>query len=150
MPTLDLSFGDVGSLPPDGNYRLVVNDAIYKANRAGDGYIIEMDCWILDAPDEKWDGFKPWPKPNASLKTSARWKLQEALEAITQREWKEDNLQLEVDDDMKVPELIGKTFIGVCMQGEFANRSVLKVDTFLRDDGTTKIGETVNTAESGI
>lgn len=151
MPTLDLDFGDVNKVPPEGVWRVLIKEGIYKQNKAKDGFIIEFDAELMDMPDPDFDGFKVFPKPNASLKPAARWKLQEVLSAITQEDWSDDGMQLEVnEDDNTVPVVEGKTVLAVIVHETYNKRVNAKIETWIADDGEVTIGETVNLGETVV
>lgn len=146
MPKIDLGdFSKIGELPPEGYYRFQIQkQPVMKQNSKKDGQIIEIDCLLIDSPDPDFENFsrRIWP----SLKVSARWKLKEQLEAFTQREWNEDNVELEVDDDNILidPDLEGATFIGLCVHGtDNNNKPSFEIKTYLPDDGTVEIGPVV-------
>lgn len=146
MPTLDLDFGDVGKIVPEGVWRVLIKEGTYKANKAKDGFIIEFDAEVMDMPEEyaSLEGTKVFPKPNVSLKASARWKLQEVLGAVTQSDWTEDGMQLEVnEDDNTVPIVAGKTVLATFVHEEYNKRVNSKMDTWIPDDGTIEPGEGV-------
>jgi len=149
MPTLDLDFGDVGKMPPEGVWRILIKSAILKQNKAKDGQIIDFEAEFMDMPDPSYEGFKIFPNPNASLKPTARWKLQEVLGAITQEDWSDDNMKLEVNgpDDAEpyhIPLLEGKTSLIVFVHDTYNNKPSMKVDTWIPDNGEVTIGETVS------
>jgi len=149
MPTLDLNFGDVGKMPPEGVWRMIVKEAIVHNNKANDGQIIEFDAEFMDMPDDTFEGSKVFPKPNASLKPTARWKLQEVLSAITQSDWSDDGMQLEVEETEKdgyyrVPSLEDKTVLVIVKHGTYNNKPTYGVDTWIPDDGQINVGESVS------
>lgn len=145
MPVLDLDFGGVNAIPPEGVWRIHINKATYKSNKAKDGYIIDFDAEWRDLED--WDGKKVFPNPNASLKPAARWKLQEILSAITQEDWEDDGMQLEVeeqeDGSLTVPMLHDKTALVIVTHDTYNNRPTISLGTWIRDDGATPIGTTI-------
>lgn len=148
MPTLDLDFGDIGKVPPEGCWRLHINEATYKSNKAKDGFIIELDATFIDMPDDTFEDFKVFPKPTASLKPTARWKLQQILSAITQEDWTADGMHLEVDEDNKVPALANKTVLAICVHDEYNGQTNCKPGTWIPDNGEVTIGAVVSTPGS--
>ena len=144
MPTLDLNFGDVGKVPDEGVWRILINKVIYKPNKAKDGFILDVEAVFKDMDDPAFEDFKLFPRPTISLKTSARWKLQEFLNAVTQEDWSDDGMQLEVDEDTnEVHSLAGKTVLAICVHEEYNKQVNCKPDTWLADDGTTPIGKAI-------
>lgn len=143
MPTVDLDFGSVGQIPPEGVWRTLCNTATYKKNKAGDGYILDLDVSLIDMPEEhsNFEGFKPFPRPVASFKSSALWKLQEILEAFTGEEWTDDDMKLEIDEDNTVPILAGQTAMVVYIHDSYNGRATFKANTFMADDGSVTPGE---------
>jgi hypothetical protein len=153
MAKLDLDFGGINAIPPEGCWRYIINDARVKLNKAKDGHYIELDVMMLDAPDEKFEGHKPFPKPIVSLKDTARFKLQELLQAVTGDTWEEDGMSLEIndtEDPPTVPILIGKTFLGISVHEPYQNRINFKVDSYLPDDNSVQIGAAVSAPSVGI
>jgi hypothetical protein len=155
MPTVDLDFGSVDDRP-EGWYRLTCAKPVYKKNKAGDGFIINLEMKFTDMPDE-WSSFenqKLYDQP--SLAISARWKLKEVLEAFTNHPWDEDNMKIEWECEQEceaetydecphtkiVPDLVDTTAVGLIYAGEYKGRINCKVKQYLPDDGTVEIGST--------
>lgn len=140
MPTLDLGdFSKVGVLAPKGHYRLqVTKNPKHELNQAKDGKSFILKSIIIDSPDEAFENFPvtSW----LSTKVSARWKLKEALEALTQTEWNEENTQLELDEDdiLVEPALEDVRFIALI--GKSKDGKFNTIETFFPDDGTVEIG----------
>lgn len=143
MPEIDLDFGGVGALPEEGVYRITIDKpAIYKQNKTKDGYIINLQMSLTDMPDEAFEGMKVFDNP--SLKLSARWKLQEVLEAFTQEEWKDDGLKITVNEDNEVEDLpVGTTALGLVYHDDYNGRLQAKVRNYFPDNGTVEIGPSV-------
>jgi Protein of unknown function (DUF669) len=117
---LDLDFGGVGGgfePLPDGNYTLKVADCPVKENKAKDGRMIVFE---FDVMDDDFVGRKLWL--NTSLKPAARWKLQEVLEAITQQEWREDGMELELT------ELLGEIVTAEVFTEEYDGKPVNRIN----------------------
>ena len=124
---IDLDFGDVGGFEPmpDGNYLLRVADAPVKENKAKDGSMIVLELDVVEP--EEYVGRKVWL--NVSLKPQARWKLQEVLEAITQKEWRDDNMTLDPID------LLGELVMGEVFSEEYNGRINNKVNRLMAYEG---------------
>lgn len=123
---LNLNFGDVKGFEPvpGGMYVLKVADCPVRENKAKDG---EMIVFEFDFVDEDYAGRKVWL--NASLKQAAAWKLQEILEAITQKEWKENDMNLDLED------LIGELVMGEIFIDEYNGRLNNKVNRLYPYEG---------------
>lgn len=106
MP-LDLSFSKAGEgFKPfdEGIYTFRVISAEVKPNKAKTGNIIEFIFKVDDEGNEFHNRqLRDWP----SLSPEALWRLRDILEAITQKPWRDDDMQLEVKD------LFGLTFKGL-------------------------------------
>src|SRR5688500_4371180 len=119
MPTVDLNFGMVGAIPDEGIYRAECKKAVYKLNKTGDGHIINMQMTLIDMEDDRFENFAVFDNP--SLKVTARWRLKEMLEAFTGEPWTEDNMEIEVDDDNRVPLLEESTCLVLVEHNEYNN-----------------------------
>jgi hypothetical protein len=162
MPEIDLDFGGV-NVRPSGWFRLTVNKAIYKSNKANDGMLINLQMQLTDMPSgtipdtdvdyEQFEGMmvQDWP----SLKPTTRWKLAKVLSAITQKDWVEDGMKLEYkceeDCDQfsetgkcphtkRVPLLEERTVVGLVEAGEFEGTPQMKVQRYVEDDGNVEFG----------
>jgi hypothetical protein len=152
MPSVDLNFGDVGKIPEEGTYRYLIDKAIFQQNKSKDGFVVNLQMDLIDSPDEKFEGHKVFDNP--SFKLSARWKLQEVLQAVTQQEWQEDemNIEWECEEDCDaetfeecphkkhVPLLEGKTVLGISYHYDYNQRLTLKIKNYLPDNGMVEIG----------
>lgn len=125
---LNLSFGDVQGFEPipGGMYTLKIADCPVRENKAKDG---EMIVFEFDVQDEEYEGRKVWL--NVSLKPQARWKLQEVLEAITQKEWREDDMDLDLED------LLGELVTGEIFIDEYNGRLNNKVNRLYPYEGNS-------------
>lgn len=159
---IDLDFGGV-NVRPSGWFRLTVDKAIYKSNNAGDGMIINLQMSLTDMPSgcvpdtdieyEQFEGMmvQDWP----SMKPTARWRLAKTLSAITGTEWAEDGMKLNIECEEKcdqfeetgkcshtkrVPELEGRTVIGLVQAGEFEGTPQMKVQRYVEDNGSVEFG----------
>lgn len=144
MPEIDLGdFSKIGALPPEGYYRFQIpKNAEIKPNKAGDGSNITFVTLLVDAPTGAED-FENFSIPHwLSLKIAARWKLKEALEAITQHEWSEEDTKLVVDDDdvtLIEPAFEEVTVIGLVKHGtDNNNKPQAQIQTWIADDGETE------------
>jgi hypothetical protein len=158
MPILDLDFGSIGKTPPNGYYRLLISNAELRKNKPPKkGQHIGLTATIIDSPAEGFDDWKVFPDPVVALTQNAMWKTQEFLEAVTQSEWKEDQMQLEFECEndcgedncphTKVfPSLAGETVVAQIQQQEYTDPDSGKVSktarivTWLPDDGSQKLG----------
>lgn len=152
MPEVDLDFGSVGKMPEDGTYRLHVDAAIFKKNKDKDGFVANLQMSLTDMPDNTFDGMKVFDSP--SFKLSARWKLKEVLDAVTQQDWDEDAMKLEwvCEDDCDaetfdecphkkhIPILEDTDVLGICYADDYQGRLSMKVRTYLPDNGVIAIG----------
>jgi hypothetical protein len=139
MAKLDLDFGGVGALPEEGVYRLTIDKAIVKSNKAKDGKVVNLQMSLTDMPDEAFEGQKVFDSP--SLKLAARWKIKEVLEAFTQKDWDEDGLEIEYDEETGEIEMLQNlTALGICYHDDYQGKMNLKVKTYLPDNGQVEIG----------
>jgi hypothetical protein len=150
MPTVDLDFGNVGKVP-EGWFRLVCDKAVYKPNKAKNGFIANMQMHLVDMPDEfeEYENMKIFDNP--SFKLAARWKLQEVLGAFTGEDWEQDGMKLEVEceedcgepacEHQKViPLLQEATAVGLLYADEYEGRVNARVKRYIPDDGTVQFG----------
>src|SRR5215471_17450411 len=102
---LDLSFGDVQpSEPvPEGIYVVSVDDVTVEDSKSTPGnknLVLSLRVVGPDEVDAEYLGRKI--RETISLAHSARWKLQIVLEALSQTEWRGDNMQLDPRDLMNL------------------------------------------------
>lgn len=144
MPEISLGdFSKVGAIPPEGYYRVQIpKNAEVKPNKSKDGHNVCFTTLIIDPPAGAED-FENFSIPHwLSMKVSARWKLKEALEAITQHEWAEEDTKLVTDDDDVT--LIDPAFEDVTVMVQLKhgldqnNKQQAQVQTWLPDDGETE------------
>jgi hypothetical protein len=98
---IDLNFGDVepNELVPEGFYQVTVDDVQITDSKATPGnknIVLTLRVTGPDNVDEGIIGRKI--RENCSLAHSALWKLQIVLEALTQTEWRTDNMNLDPRD----------------------------------------------------
>ena len=149
MPEVKLDFGSVGKVP-EGWFRLTIDKAIFKSNKSNDGYIINLQMRLIDMPDEfeAYDNMMVFD--NASMKLSARRFLKQKLSAITQKDWSDDGMALEVscelcdeescDHEKHVPELEDQTVVGLIYAEEYQGDLQARVRRWLPDDGSVDFG----------
>lgn len=135
-----MDFSKVGAIPPPGTFRFLVKEAKVLPTKAKDSHNLVVKAEIQDYPgDEEFEGYKK--TLYFSLKQNALFGLQNFLEAVTQEEWRDEDLGIEIDDDNDLidPNIIDKTFLGVCAAGSYNNRPQLDVHTFVPDNGEFEI-----------
>lgn len=137
------NFAKIGALPPVGTYRFEILGAGHvKPNSKKDGHNIVLPLRIVDSWDEDFENFNLtiW----VSLKTTVRWKLKEALEAMTGEPWDDEETKIRVDDEnenqLEYPTLSGKTFVGNLVHGNNGGKPVANVQNFFIDDGSIQLG----------
>ncbi len=122
---LDLDFGGIGTTPEDGVYLLEVVKVTVKPTKAGDSKNLNVQLKCIEMNEAAFEGHTVWE--TLSLKPGARWKVQEFLEGVTGKDWRDDSMQLDID------ELPGLTSYATCYQDEYNGKVSLKVRTWLGD-----------------
>lgn len=126
MGTIDLNFGKVGQLPPEGDTLLNITKCELKAAKdASKAPNLEVTFQIAEHDDLQWVNyeFKQW----LNLGDKSLWKVQEFLEAATGSEWKSDEMALDPDD------VINQQVLATLVEDTDQNdRPVIKVKTYLR------------------
>lgn len=98
---IDLNFGDVepSEIIPEGLYAITVDDVSIEDSKATVGnknLVLSLRVIGPEFVDDALVGRKL--REVVSLASSARWKLQLVLEALTGTEWRSDNMQLDPRD----------------------------------------------------
>lgn len=98
---LDLSFGAIvpNELIPEGFYQITVDDVQVvdsKSTAGNKNLVLTLRITGPDNVDAGVIGRKI--RETCSLAASALWKLQIVLEALTQTEWRSDDMQLDPRD----------------------------------------------------
>jgi hypothetical protein len=158
MPEIDLDFGAVGKVPV-GWFRLTVDKAVYRQNRAGTGMVLNLQMHFTDMPAgdlpgtevpyEAFEGNPVYDSPSTG--PASRWKLANILSAITQEPWEEDNMKLsytceEDCEDFRehekcphtkvVPSLAEATVIAYVVSDDYTGSPQPKPQKYLADDGS--------------
>lgn len=101
MPDLDLNFGDVEPPKPlpDGTYEFSVAKIEVKDTKGSDGTKKYLN-FQFNCVDDNVENLAKVPPvfDIASLEPNARWKVQQVLEAITGQFWREDGMNLDLED----------------------------------------------------
>lgn len=126
MGTIDLNFGKVGALPPEGDilFRITAAD-VKPAKDQSKAPNIVVDLVIAEHEDSEWVNWKlrQW----LNLGEASLWKTQEFLEAATGQDWRDDSMALDPSD------LVNLELIGQCVHSEDNNgKPSLNVKTWLK------------------
>lgn len=128
VAAVDIPLKRTSGLPPEGMYRLVVAKTDLKDGPTGYPYI-SLECVIDNAAKKKTDKAAIWNGrtvyTNLSLSPQARWKMEEALDAIGAPE--EGTLS-------DIGWFIGKRYYAWLSHHEWEGRKRLQVGEFIPQD----------------
>jgi len=162
MPQIDLDFGGINDVP-EGWFRLTVDKAIYKPNKAGTAMVLNLQLHLTDMPpgcipgtETEYEQFENRPVyDSTSMQPQVRWRLQKVLAAITGKDWSEDGMHLDFvceedceqfaetekcSHNKRIPDLEEKTVVGLVVGEEYEGNMNLKVKKWVEDNGSVEFG----------
>lgn len=124
MGLIDLgNMSQVGAVPPDGAYPVLIDKIDSKPSKKGDSTNLFVTYTILSAPENpEWEGKQV--KETINVQESTLWKVQAFLEGATGKEWRDDEMQLDPDD------LRGCELIIEGVAGEYNGQKQFQVNNY--------------------
>lgn len=123
MGIIDLgNMAQVGAVPPDGSYLTRITKIDAQASKKGDSTNLFITLEIEKASDpEASDWVGKEIKTLINVQESTLWSVQAFLEAVTEREWRDEDMSFDPDD------LIGSQVWAEGVEGDYNNRPQFNV-----------------------
>lgn len=123
MGIISLNMGSVGAIPPDGAYPVKVTKSDIGASKDGNSHNWFLRYEILEADDApEWVGKEIQDLVN--IQESTLWRVQMVLEAMTGREWRDDNMDFDPAD------VVGAELIVEGNEGEYNNQKQFQIKNY--------------------